>query len=125
MLVSAMSTLMTRRIIGAIVVTFLAGSLIGFGLSYAALGRAYISADLKDDRLSNIVSHNVKGTIVNFGTATASDIVITAKWYRQGVSFHQETITIPSLEGREVKDINLSYMFGGSADSLNYTVSWS
>jgi hypothetical protein len=40
-----------------------------------------------------------------FGNVTASNIIITIKWYSQGVSFHQETIEIPSLAGRALKEI--------------------
>jgi hypothetical protein len=78
-----------------------------------------------DDRLSNAKSHNVRGTIINFGTVTASNIVVTVKWYKLGASFHQEIITIPSLAGRAMKDISFSYIFGGSADDFQYTISWS
>jgi hypothetical protein len=88
------------------------------------LQESYISANIKDDKLSNSISHNVKGTVINFGTATASNITITVKWYNQGASFHQEIITLPTLAGRAMKDISFSYVFGGSADDLQYTISW-
>lgn len=141
-----MSTLMNRGIVVAIIVSVVVGSLIGFSISYATLQpsinnlqtsntqlqsnltniqKAYVSASLMDDKLSNVVSHNVKGTVINFGNVTATNIVITVKWYNQGASFHQEIITLPSLAGRAMKEISFSYVFGGGADDFQYTVSWS
>jgi hypothetical protein len=134
-----------KVLILGIVAAIIVGSSVGFGLAYATfqspisnlqtsntqlqttltnLQQSYISASIKDDKLSSSVSHNVKGTVINFGTATASNITITVKWYTQGASFHQEIITIPSLAGRAMKDISFSYVFGGSADDLQYTISW-
>jgi hypothetical protein len=105
--------------------------LIGFGLSYVMfqpsisdLQKATVSASLQDDNLSNFISHTVKGTVINFGTATASDITIVVKWLKQGASFHQEIITISSLAGRTVKDLSFSYVFGGGADELQYSLTW-
>ena len=105
--------------------------LIGFGLSYVMfqpsisdLQKATVSASLQDDNLSNLISHTVKGTVINFGTATASDITIVVKWLKQGASFHQEIITISSLAGRTVKDLSFSYVFGGGADELQYSLTW-
>ena len=120
-----MSTSRNNGIVVALLVSVVVGSLIGFGLSYAMFGRAYVSASLRDDRLSSSEQHTVKGTVINFGTVTASNIVITVKWYKLGASFHQETITIASLEGRAMKDISFSYVFGGGADDLQYTITWS
>jgi hypothetical protein len=141
-----MSVMKGKGMIVWIVVAIVAGSLLGFGLAYTtfqspvnnlqtsntqlqtALGdlqKSYVSASLIDDRLSSGESHNVRGTIINFGMTTASYIVITAKWYRLGASFHQEIITMPSLAGRAMKDISFSYLFGGSADDFQYTISWS
>jgi hypothetical protein len=141
-----MSVLKGKGMIVGIVVAIVVGSLAGFGLAYATfqspvsslqtsntqlqttlvnLQKSYVSASLMDDRLSNGESHNVRGTIINFGTVTASNIVITVKWYKLGTSFHQEIITIPSLAGRAMKDISFSYIFGGSADDFQYTISWS
>lgn len=137
---------MNRGIVVAIVVSVVVGSLIGFSISYATLQpsinnlqtsntqllnnltniqKAYVSASLMDDKLGNVVSHNVKGTVINFGNVTATNIVITVKWYNQGTSFHQEIITLPRLAGRAIKAISFSYVFGGSADDFQYTVSWS
>ena len=149
-LVSSMSVL-TGKLAGkgmllGIVAAIIIGSSVGFGLAYATfqspidslqtsntqlqttltnLQESYISASLKDDKLSNSVSHNIKGTVINFGTVTASNITITARWYNLGASFHQEIITIPSLAGRAMKDISFSYVFGGSADDFQYTITWS
>jgi hypothetical protein len=92
--------------------------------SFADLQKAYISASLIDDRLDRDYNHNVKGTVINFGNATASDIVITVKWYSLGTSFHQETITIDSLAGRAMIELSFSYAFTGSADDFQFTVSW-
>jgi hypothetical protein len=92
--------------------------------SFADLQKAYVSASLIDDRLSNSLAHNVKGTVVNFGNSTASDIVITVKWYLQGTSFHQETISISSLAGRSMMELSFSYTFTGSADDFKFTISW-
>jgi len=140
-----MSVLKGKGMIVGIVAAIVVGSLLGFGLAFttfqspvnnlqtsnsqlqttlANLQKSYVSASLMDDRLSGSESHNVKGTIINFGTATASDIVITVKWYKLGASFHQEIITIDSLAGRAMKDISFSYIFGGSADDFQYTISW-
>ena len=133
-----MSVSMNKGIVGALIVSVVLASLIGFGISYVTLQpsinnlqtsntqlqKAYVSASLNDDRLSSTVSHNVKGTVINFGNVTASNVVITVKWYSQGASFHQEIITIPSLEGRAIKEISFSYVFGGSADDLQCTLSW-
>lgn len=136
----------SKLMILGIVVAIIVGSSVGFGLAYAtfqspvsslqtsntelqttltSLQKSYISASLKDDKLDSTVSHNVKGTVINFGTATASNITITAKWFKSGASFHQEIIGIPSLAGRAMKDISFSYVFGGSADDFQYTISWS
>ncbi|MCJ7610122.1 hypothetical protein MUP00_10735 [Candidatus Bathyarchaeota archaeon] len=141
-----MSVLTSKGILFGIVAAIIIGSTVGFGLAYATfqspindlqtsntqlkttltdLQQSYVSASLKDDKLSNSVSHNIKGTVINFGTATASNIIITVKWYNLGASFHQEIITIPSLEGRAMKDISFSYIFGGSADDFQYTITWS
>ena len=105
--------------------------LIGFGLSYVMfqpsisdLQKATVSASLQDDNLSNLISHTVKGTVINFGTATASDITIVVKWLKQGASFHQEIITIDSLAGRSLMDVSFAYVFGGSADDLSSTIVW-
>ena len=92
--------------------------------SITDMQKAYISASLIDDRLDRDFNHNVKGTVINFGNATASDIVIVVKWYSQGTSFHQETITIDSLEGRAMVEISFSYAFTGSADDFQFTVTW-
>jgi glycerol uptake facilitator-like aquaporin len=92
--------------------------------SFTDMQKAYISASLIDDRLGNILNHDVKGTVVNFGNATASDIVIVVKWYSQGTSFHQETITIDSLAGRAMMELSFSYAFSGAADDFQFTVSW-
>ena len=140
-----MSKSVNKSMVVAIVVSVIVASLVGFGTSYATfqpsvdslqtsntqlqnnltnLEKAYITASIKDDKLSNAYSHNVKGTIVNFGSVTANNIVIVVKWYLQGTSFHQETITIPSLAGRTLIDLSFSYVFGGSADSLQYTITW-
>jgi len=86
--------------------------------------KAYISASLMDDRLSSLASHNVRGTVINFGNATASNIVITVKWYLQGTSFHQETIIIDSLAGRAMMELRFTYSFTGTADDFQFTVSW-
>ena len=140
-----MSVLTSKGIITAIVISVVVGSLIGFGLSYATfqplinnlqtsnaqlqntltnIQKAYASASLRDDKLSDTNTHNVKGTVTNFGSVTASNIVITVKWYKLGTSFHQEIITMSSLEGRAMKEISFSYVFGGGADDFQYTISW-
>jgi hypothetical protein len=105
--------------------------LIGFGLSYVMfqpsisdLQKATVSASLQDDNLSNPISHAIQGTVINFGTAPASDITIVVKWFKQGASFHQEIITISSLAGRTVKELSFSYVFGGGADELQYSLTW-
>ena len=77
-----------------------------------------------DTRLGDDEDHTVKGTIINFGEQTASDIIIVLKWYNDGASFHQEIITIDSLEGRAIKEINFEYIFNGIADDFQYTISW-
>ncbi len=134
-----MSVSMNKGIIGMLVISMVLASLLGFGISYVALNpsinnlqtsntelqKAYVSASLKDDRLSSYDSHNVKGTVINFGSVTASNITITVRWYKLGASFHQEIITIPSLAGRAMKDLSFSYVFGGNADDFQYSITWS
>jgi hypothetical protein len=126
-----MSTVMNKGIVIAIIISVILGSMIGLSLSYLTfqpsmnqLQKAYVSASLKDDRLSNSVSHNVIGTVINFGSVTASNITITVKWFKLGASFHQEIITINSLAGRAMKDISFSYTFGGSADDFQHSITW-
>ncbi len=92
--------------------------------SFTDTQKAYVSASLIDDRLSSTTNHNVKGTVVNFGNETASNIVIVAKWYNLGTSFHQETITIDSLAGRSMMELSFSYLFTSAADDFQYTVTW-
>ncbi len=127
-----------KTILTAIFISVALGAIIATGVSYATLQpsinrlqesssqlqKAYVSASLKDDRLASLETHNVKGTVINFGNQTASNIIITVKWFKSGASFHQEIITIPSLAGRSIKDLSFSYVFGGSADDLQYTVTW-
>ncbi len=126
-----MSVRKSKGIANIMIAVIILLPLIGFGLSYVMfqpsisdLQKATVSASLQDDHLSNPESHTIEGTIINFGSATASDITIVVKWLKQGVSFHQETITISSLAGRTVKDVSFSYIFGGGADELQYTVTW-
>ena len=142
----------SKGIANVMIATIILLPLIGFGLSYVmlqpsinglqtsttelqtdvtdlqssldSLQDAFITASLKDDRLSNAFSHNLKGTVINFGSETAHNITITVKWYLQGASFHQEIITIESLAGRSLMDISFSYTFGGSADDLDFTIVW-
>jgi len=83
-----------------------------------------VSASLQDDRLTSYYEHRVSGIIINFGTESAENIVITAKWFKEGTSFHQEIITVPSLEGRSIKEIDFTYSFEGRADELQYTIVW-
>ena len=126
-----MSVRKSKGIANVMIAAIILLPLIGFGLSYVMfqpsisdLQKATVSASLQDDHLSDPISHTIKGTIINFGSATASDITIVVKWVKQGASFHQETITISSLAGRTVKDVSFSYVFGGGADELQYTVTW-
>ena len=147
-----MSVKKSKGIANAMIATIILLPLIGFGLSYAMLQpsinglqtsttklqtdvtglqtslsdlqEAYLTAGLKDDKLSSTYSHNLKGTVINFGSETAYNITITVKWYLQGASFHQEIITIESLAGRSLMDISFSYVFGGSADDLSSTIVW-
>jgi len=149
-----------NKIYLAIVISMIVGSIVGCGLSIAALQpsinslqtsntqlqntltntsttlanlnssftnlqEAYVSASLIDDRLSSTTSHTVKGTVINFGNATASNIVITAKWYNSGASFHQEIITITSLAGRAMHEVSFAYTFSGNADDFQYSITWS
>ncbi|UCH02216.1 MAG: hypothetical protein JSV20_10535 [Candidatus Bathyarchaeota archaeon] len=88
------------------------------------LQEADISASLRDDKLESYENHEVKGTIINFGNETALNIVITVHWYNEGASFHQETITLPRLEGRSIKVIDFDYSFEGQADDFDYTITW-
>ena len=122
---------MSKVVVLAIIISVVSGSVIGLSLSYVTLQpsidnlqEAYVSASLKDDKLSNPYTHNVLGTVINFGSETASNIIITVKWYKLGASFHQEIITLDSLAGRAMKDLSFSYTFGGSADDLQYTITW-
>ena len=147
-----MSFLAKKEIILSIIISIVLGAGIGFGVSHStfspqfqnlqaevqdletslesvqtqfqSLQEAYISASLRDDRLESFTSHSVQGSVINFGNETASNIVITVKWYKEGTSFHQEVITIPSLEGRAIKEIDFTYTFVGSADDFDYTLSW-
>jgi len=104
--------------------TDLQGEVTDLQTSLSSLQEAYVTSSLKDDKLSNAYSHNVKGTIMNFGSETAYNITITVKWYLQGASFHQEIITVESLAGRSLMDISFAYVFGGSADDLSSTIVW-
>jgi hypothetical protein len=88
------------------------------------LNDAYISASLRDQRLTSSWGHSVQGVVINFGNDTATDIVITVKWFKDDTSFHQEVIEIPRLEGRAIKEIDFDYGFEGPADDLQYTISW-
>jgi hypothetical protein len=126
-----MSIRRSKGIANIMIVVIIILPLIGFGLSYVMfqpsisdLQRATVSASLQDDSLSNPISHTIKGTVINFGTATASDVTIVVKWLKQGASFHQEIITISSLAGRTVKELSFSYVFGGGADELQYSLTW-
>jgi hypothetical protein len=126
-----MSIRRSKGIANIMIVVIIILPLIGFGLSYVMfqpsisdLQRATVSASLQDDGLSNPISHTIKGTVINFGTATASDVTIVVKWLKQGASFHQEIITISSLAGRTVKELSFSYVFGGGADELQYSLTW-
>jgi hypothetical protein len=147
-----MSFLAKKEIILSIIISVVLGAGIGFGVSHStfnpqfqslrteaqsletsleslqtqfqSLQEAYISASLRDDRLGSFTSHSVQGAVINFGNETASNIVITVKWYKEGASFHQEVITIPSLEGRAIKEINFTYTFVGTADDFDYTLTW-
>ena len=92
--------------------------------SLATAQEADISASLDDERLESSYFHSVQGLVINFGSEPAVNIVITVKWFNEGTSYHQEIITIPSLDGRAIKEINFSYAFEGRADDLQYTVSW-
>jgi predicted permease len=126
-----MSFRKSKGIANIIIVVIILLPLIGFGLSYvmfqpsiSEMQKATVSASLQDENLSNPISHTITGTVINFGTATASEVTIVVKWLKQGASFHQEIITISSLAGRTVKDVSFSYVFGGGADELQYTVAW-
>ena len=132
---------------GAIIPTIIVviSALLGFSLGYVALNpqietldtslsaaqaqidqsnEADISVSLQDDRLESYYYHSVQGLVINFGTEPATNIVITVKWFKDGASFHQEIIEIPSLDGRAIKQINFDYAFEGRADDLQYTVTW-
>lgn len=88
------------------------------------LNEAYVSASLQDRRLTSNDNHSVQGMVINFGNETADNIVITLKWFKDGASFHQEIIEIPSLAGRAIKEIDFDYAFEGQADDLQYTITW-
>ena len=138
-----MSLIKKGIMVPTIIVIF--SALLGFSLGYLALQpqivtldtslsaaqaqidqsiEADISASLQDDRLESYSDHSVQGLVINFGSEPAVNIVITVKWFKDGTSYHQEIITIPSLDGRAIKEINFDYSFEGRADDLQYTVSW-
>jgi hypothetical protein len=88
------------------------------------LNEAYVSASLRDGRLTSYWGHSVQGVVINFGNEMATDIVITVKWFKDGASFHQEIIEIPSLAGRAIKEIDFDYGFEGPADDLQFAIIW-
>jgi hypothetical protein len=88
------------------------------------INQAYVTASLRDPRLTSYYLHSVQGVVINFGNETANNIVITVKWFKDGASFHQEIIEIPSLAGRGIKEIDFNYSFEGQADDFQYTATW-
>lgn len=145
-------SLFKKNVLLPLIIAIVVGGLLGFGLgswtlqpqiqtlnenlaatqsqldtidsSLTDLNEAYVSASLYDRRLTSNDNHNIQGMVINFGNETATNIVITVKWFNDGTSFHQETIEIPNLAGRAIKEIDFDYAFEGQADDLKYTITW-
>ena len=52
--------------------------------SLVAAQAAYVSASLRDPRLTSYAFHSIQGVVINFGNETAVNILITVKWFKDG-----------------------------------------
>ena len=83
----------------------------------ALLTITYTSVWLGDDR------HDVEGFAVNFGTTPAYNVKLDLTWDLGAGKFVYKTITIGTMQGHEIWDIDVTYYFEGTGP-ITYTITW-
>ena len=78
---------------------------------------AFTSILFGDDR------HDVTGFLANFGTETATNVKIKMTWSLGGGRYVYKTITIGTMYGHEIEDLDQTYYFEG-AGSWWYEITW-
>ena len=83
----------------------------------ALLTFTYTDIWLGDDQ------QDVQGFIINFGTASAYTVEINITYNMGEGAYVYKTITVGTLQGHEIREINVTYNFEGQG-TATYTITW-